>query len=365
VNTLRLEAAVCVAAVCVLLTLGLWPFHAPRNNVQWLRGRDGLEFSKYGTVWSQRDFEPHGGSPCSIEVWFRTASGTDGGSLLAFSTAQDPVRFRIRQYGDDAIFETPTAHFAIDRVFRPGRETFLAITGEGSETVVYRDGVRLGTAPEFRHFRLSTADLGGRLVLGASPREEDIWRGRIYGLAFYAARLSPADVHRHYRAWTSGVSSLSGLGPFALYRFDEHGGRIVHDAVPPVINLEIPARFGLVRPYHMQPFWHEFRPTVGYLRDGFINIIGFIPAGFLFYSYLKQVSAGRRAMIIATLSGTCVSLTIEILQGFLPTRYSGTTDLFTNTFGTYLGIRIYGWGIARRLYCGLLGWFSQFFWTQT
>ena len=32
---------ICVAVLCVILTLGLWPFHSPRNEVTWLGDHGG------------------------------------------------------------------------------------------------------------------------------------------------------------------------------------------------------------------------------------------------------------------------------------------------------------------------------------
>ena len=65
---------ICVAVLCVVLTLGLWPFYSPKNDVTWLGNRTGLRYGKYSTVISSSAFKmtsPESEASGSVEVWLQ------------------------------------------------------------------------------------------------------------------------------------------------------------------------------------------------------------------------------------------------------------------------------------------------------
>lgn len=73
------------------------------------------------------------------------------------------------------------------------------------------------------------------------------------------------------------------------------------------------------------------------------NLLGYIPLGGLMFGAL--VRSGRRvrpAFWRALVSGSALSLTMELLQNFLPYRVASNVDLGTNVVGTLIGVAI-GW----------------------
>lgn len=125
----------------------------------------------------------------------------------------------------------------------------------------------------------------------------------------------------------------------ALYLFDERSGRVVHNRVNSETDLHIPEKYAVLDQLLLEPFWKEFNSSWGYWTGALKNVVGFVPLGFFFYAYLSY--SIRRAALVTVILGGAVSLTIEILQAYLPTRDSGMTDLITNTLGAYIGVQSY------------------------
>ena len=42
----------CASVLVIILTAGLWPFHAPKNEVTWLSEGKGIHFGKHGVILS-------------------------------------------------------------------------------------------------------------------------------------------------------------------------------------------------------------------------------------------------------------------------------------------------------------------------
>jgi VanZ family protein len=349
--------ALCLFVLCGILLAGLLPFRGPRNGVTWLPGQNGVRLSGHSTLWSSGSFRAQDfgdGTSCTLEFWLQPGLPRDSSVILAFSAPENPLQLTVHQYRSTLILQTQSpggrtqvSTIGTDSVFHQGIPVFVTIASGPQQTAMYVDGALLRNFPQSR----IAGNCAGQIVVGTSPVVDYSWRGQLRGLALYGQELTPDEVRRHHETWTmEGHPELSDREHVvALYLFDEHSGNIAHNAVAGGIDLFIPVRYALVHQIFLEPFWKEYQPRWFYVKDVLINIVGFMPLGFFFYAYWTSVRPVKRAALITTALGFAVSLAIEVLQSHIPSRDSGTTDLMTNTLGTFLGVRLYGWSIARTI----------------
>ena len=68
------------------------------------------------------------------------------------------------------------------------------------------------------------------------------------------------------------------------------------------------------------------------------NVLLYMPLGALFYEARRRSNKVVPVVIMAGMAGLSISLTIECLQAFLPTRDSSLVDLLANTVGSMIGV---------------------------
>lgn len=341
--------------LCSILVAGLVPFQRPRNAVTWLPDQNGVHFGRYGTIWSSSPFPTPPAeqqASCSLEMWLRPDVANASSTILAFYTPENPLQLTVHQYHTLLILQREAQGNArhqevigIKDALHTSKAAFISVTSGSQKTMIYVDGRLIRSFPAFHMGNYCS----GRLIIGTSPEVDNSWAGDLRGLAIYGRELTEAEVLQDFEAWTArrGPEISGDKNPLAIYRFDEHGGNIIHDAANRGNNLNIPDQFSLVHEQFLKPFWQEFKPTRSYLEDVLVNIGGFLPLGFVFFAYWSAVRPIKYPVWATVFLGLAVSLTIEVLQSLLPTRDSGTTDLITNTLGTYLGVRLSATSAAR------------------
>jgi len=339
--------------LCGILIVGLWPFHSPKNQVQWLGNANGLRFDRYGTVLSSRQFElaRSDGPSCSLEIWLKPARAWDKGTFLAFYNPLSRRQFLLQQdYIDLALqrdigVDHQTTLY-VPKVFHR-KEALITVTSDGQDTAAYIDGNLVARS---LRFGLSLTDLTGRLIVANSALQSHSWSGQLRGLAIYKSELTAEQVAQHYQEWTqTGKPKVSeNEHALALYVFDEQTGRTIHNQVRSGVDLYIPDRYLVVHQALLEPPWKEFHRQGTHLNDILINIGGFVPLGFFLCAYFTSMRQVKHGVLATIAFGAIVSLTIEVLQAYLPTRYSGVTDVITNTFGTGVGVALYRAALAAR-----------------
>ncbi len=90
--------------------------------------------------------------------------------------------------------------------------------------------------------------------------------------------------------------------------------------------------------------------------DVAINLAGYAPVGFLLALSVLRSGRVRCAVIVAVLSGGLLSLCMETLQSYLPSRVPSNVDLALNTLGAWLGACV-AWLLEKM---GVIGHWSRF-----
>jgi VanZ like family/Concanavalin A-like lectin/glucanases superfamily len=338
--------AICLCVLCAIAVAGLWPFDPfPRNDVSWLENQNGLHFGPAGVAYSLSDFQwadSPGREACSLELWLRPDRNNGVNDILTFYSPEAPQRLRLFKWRNSTLllysdFRSQHREIDVDDAFHPGTPLLITITAGSHSTSVYLNGTLARTSTRLT---LSRSDFAGQLVLGTSAVTNNPWSGQLRGIAFYDQELTGVQVSRSFTAWSGGgrPAAEADGNPVALYTFGERAGRLVHDQIGAAPDLCVPENYRIPHKALLLAPWKDFRRNWSTLQDVATNVAGFIFLGFFLQAYLVLQSGTKWPALVTLFSGAAISLAVEILQVYLPTRASSMTDVLMNTLGTALGI---------------------------
>jgi len=348
----KILGGLCLILLCGILVGGLWPFNFfLGNEVTWIPNENGLIFGDNGSIYSITPLPTqNSGKTASgtIEILMTAVAASDVNTIFSFSSSKSPVQFCVRQSNYDLLLQDAivnsgqsanTSSAILRNAFPEGKETLYTFTFGPNGLVVYMNGQSAGKFPQFV---VPSNDFSGQIVMGTSPVYFATWAGKLSGVAVYNREMAPDQVQQNYAIWAGAGqwNALEKEGPLALYLFTERSGNLVHSAVNTGPSLYIPKLFTIVQKPFLQLPWDAYYPAWSYWEDVALNIIGFIPFGLSFYMCFL-VRHIKRPAAMTILFGGAVSLIIEVLQKYLPTRDSDLTDFLNNTLGTALGVFLF------------------------
>ena len=325
----------------LLLIAGLWPFNFWESNKAGIDAVNGLHLSPPSSVYTSAPAEKlldlrkftillHLSSDCY---------GSNGYlRILSYSLDDEGINFMIGQWEDSLVFKLRASgkpepiHFETEGILQKGERGRVAIVFNGEKLVLYRDG-HIKNEKKTGPLSFSNWDGSFPLLIGSEANGKFPWKGNIYSIMIFDRPFLPEEVQSFPLSVTSGHISEK---PIIDYSFNGGGSQIKDHGIGQPAHLFIPERF---TPYKRQllalPGIQDIRRNIG---DILINVLAFIPLGFLLAGHFhRRDLALKNALLFSIIIGFLISLTIEVLQAFLPSRNSSMTDLIMNTIGTAIG----------------------------
>jgi hypothetical protein len=344
----RFVGIINLVILTVILLAGLWPFNFwPKNKVKWLQDQNGVQFFGQAIIYSTIPAFEHSNIPInsiSIELYLQPATEESRriGHIFSILNEQGSETFFVGQWRSHlllgkGIHGKTYREIGIRDILKKGNKRFVTITSGGDGTNIYVNDILLKSSPRFHLFSINEKPMG-RILLGNSPKGNEYWTGSLLSLAIYDRVLPGEEVFKHFPQRFHGPKGAGGEDPVSLYIFDEHSGALAHDSMGGR-HLIIPSRFEVLQKTILVPPWKDFRFTRFYFTDILTNILGFIPFGFFLSAYMqmRKLRSNFRILLLSVITTGCLSLLIELIQAYLPTRNSQLTDVIMNMVGAGLG----------------------------
>jgi VanZ like protein/concanavalin A-like lectin/glucanase superfamily protein len=344
-----------LAVLFIILFFGLKPkdFNFS-NNIKWLLKQPGIRFKAYGIAYTEpiKNLSKAGAineNGFSIEIVLKPAKYHENGFnfLFAIHNGDDGKQLLIGQWrsslivmnGDDYDHKRKTKRISIKLAEALAVPQLVTVTTGKKGTHMYLNGRRVRTQRDLT-LKIPEGE-NARLLLGNSVYGKHSWKGDVLGLAVYPHPISDQDVTIHFKHWFKDGSFLFAkkYNPAMLYVFDEKNGERAIDHAGGNIDFHIPSKMKILNKKILSFSWSRLKFNTEFFEDVIINLMGFIPLGFFLNA--SFVKAGglleRHAVLITVVFCFFVSLFIEALQAWIPSRSSDVLDLVLNTAGGGVG----------------------------
>lgn len=346
------------AVLLAILFFGLRPKGMRfENAVRLIPVKGAIAFEKNGIAFvddvsSVRQAQPTDELTIEMAVLAGDNNGRGFRSLLMMHDGNDRRQLFVGQWessiivmnGNDYDHTRRLPRLSVKNAFSTDKVTFLTITASANGTYLYIDG-RLAGADKNWQLTIPAQGKQLRLILGNSVTGKGSWTGEVYGLAVYGSTLPPETVKKHHDKWMQDASfTPDGKNDLRmLYTFKAQSGDWVPDRSGENQPLHIPTHPTVLKKTFLSAPWHQFKLNRSFLVDTILNVIGFIPIGAVLYGWLRQTRLfAPRTKVWATLMiCSIISLGIEILQAWIPTRSSSLMDWSMNTLGAWLGVWLF------------------------
>jgi VanZ family protein len=354
----RLWVLALIAILLGMLYFGLRPKGYDFNNhIEWLEDRPGIHISRYGLAYTKLDSQEGAqmiGEDVrfSMEMAFQADAYEEEGFhfIVSMHNGKDQDQLLVGQWGATIIvmrgddFDHTRRDPRISaKISSQGDEATLLMLTTGKEgTRMYVNGRHIKTNPGLKLQIPPGPSVW--LTLGDSVYAKHSWSGNMFGLAIYDQTISAQKAQTHFQRWKAEESLLFAKveNPVHLYLFDENQGQIIIDHGKGNQDLELPARIRVLKKQLLSLPWKHFKPDRHLFSDIIINLLGFVPLGFVLSLVLGGSIKLSDAMALMTTIAVCLvfSLSIEIAQAWLPSRSSSLLDWVLNMSGGGLGALI-------------------------